>query len=208
MTPVAWVLLALAGVLAGGPRPDVGRKVGPAGSPRRRRRGWRGAGVAGEATLPLVLDLAAAALRAGRPLPEALLLAAPAAADPADPADSGDSGAAGSEVAGTLRRVAGLLRLGAEPRQAWGSVATGDALGPVVPVAVRSAASGIKLAGAFERLAGDLRAERAARAAARAQRAGIFAMAPLAACFLPSFVCLGVIPVVVGLAARALGGAS
>jgi hypothetical protein len=30
-------------------------------------------------------------------------------------------------------------------------------------------------------------------------------MAPLAACFLPSFVCLGVVPVVVGMAQSALG---
>jgi len=129
-------------------------------------------------------------LRAGRPLPEALALAAPAAGD-------GTSDA--------LHRVAALLRLGADPRGAWRSVADDHALAPVVPVAIRSAGSGIKVAGAFERLAVELRAERATRAAERAERAGIFAMAPLAACFLPSFVCLGVIPVVVGLAGRALG---
>lgn len=67
-------------------------------------------------------------------------------------------------------------------------------------VAIRSAASGIKIATAFERLAGELRAERIAAMSVRAYRAGVLAMAPLAACYLPSFVCLGVVPVVVGIA--------
>jgi pilus assembly protein TadC len=75
----------------------------------------------------------------------------------------------------------------------------------VAGVAVRSATSGIKLAAAFERLAAELRAERRAVAAVRAHRAGVAAMAPLAACFLPSFVCLGVVPVLVGMAKSALG---
>jgi pilus assembly protein TadC len=63
----------------------------------------------------------------------------------------------------------------------------------------------LKLAAAFERLAAQLRTERRAAAAVRAHRAGVKAMAPLAACFLPSFVCLGVVPVVVGVAKSAFG---
>jgi len=140
--------------------------------------------------LPLVLDLTAAALRAGRPLADALSLGAAAGA----PA-----------TAEQLRRVAGLCRLGADPVQAWAAMPAGGALAAVAPVAVRSAASGSKLAAAFERLAGDLRAQRAADAAARAHRAGVAALAPLAACFLPSFVCVGVVPVVVGVARSSLG---
>jgi Flp pilus assembly protein TadB len=143
-----------------------------------------------DAALALVLDLVATALRSGRPLPDALALAAPAARP---------------DVNRTLQRVAGLLRLGADPQQAWSASARAGPLAAVAVVAVRSATSGIKLAAAFERLATDLRAERSAAAAARAHRAGIVAMAPLAACFLPSFVCLGVIPVVVGIASKALG---
>ncbi len=186
MTAAGWLLLAVAVAIAGDPR--ARSTVGAAthtGSGLRRRPER-----VADGALPLVLDLVAAALRAGRPLPEALMLAAPAGAD---------------RTSGPIQRVAGLLRLGAEPEQAWSSAADDAALRPVLPVAIRSSGSGIKLAGAFERLASELRAERAARAAERAQRAGIFAMAPLAACFLPSFVCLGVIPVVVGLASRALG---
>jgi Flp pilus assembly protein TadB len=140
--------------------------------------------------LPLVLDLAAAALRSGRPVAAALALAAPAG---------------GPDTTATLLRVAGLSRLGADAAQAWSAVPRAGPLGELAGVAVRSAASGIKLAAALERLAAQLRAERRAAAAARAARAGVSAMAPLAACFLPSFVCLGVIPVIVGVAKTAFG---
>jgi Flp pilus assembly protein TadB len=143
-----------------------------------------------DAAVPLLLDLAAAVLRSGRPLPDALTLAAPAAR---------------ADTAATLARVAGLCRLGADPAQAWSIVPRDGPLAAVVPVAVRSATSGSKLAAAFERLAGELRAERSASAAVRAHRAGVTALAPLAACFLPSFVCLGVVPVVVGVARSTIG---
>jgi Flp pilus assembly protein TadB len=150
----------------------------------------RPARTAADRSLALVLDLAAAALRSGRPLGDALTLAAPAA----EPS-----------TAATLRRVAGLCALGADAAQAWSAVPRDGPLGEVAAVAVRSATSGIKLAGALERLATEIRADCAATAAVRAHRAGVSAMAPLAACFLPSFVCLGVIPVVVGIAKAALG---
>jgi len=174
MTAAGWLLVAAAILLV----------------PPRARRAGRASRRGPDPALPFVLDLAAAALRAGRPLAEALELSAPAG--------RADSAAA-------LVRVARLLRLGAEPATAWASVAGTDPVAAIVPVAVRSATSGVKLAGACERLAAELRADRRARAAARAQRAGVFAMGPLAACFLPSFTCLGVIPTVVGIAATALG---
>jgi Flp pilus assembly protein TadB len=150
----------------------------------------RPVGTAADRSLALVLDLAAAALRSGRPLGDALTLAAPAAEPSA---------------AAILRRVAGLCALGADAAQAWSAVPRDGPLGEVAAVAVRSATSGIKLAGALERLATEIRDNCAATAAVRAHRAGVSAMAPLAACFLPSFVCLGVIPVVVGIAKTALG---
>jgi Flp pilus assembly protein TadB len=138
--------------------------------------------------LPLVLDLAAAALRSGRPVADALALAAPAAE---------------AHTAVALDRVAALTRLGADPAQAWSAVPRDGPLTEVARVAIRSAASGLRLASGFERLAGELRVDRAAAAAVRAHRAAVGSMAPLAACFLPSFVCLGVVPVVVGVARNA-----
>jgi pilus assembly protein TadC len=139
--------------------------------------------------LALVLDLAAAGLRSGRPLAIALARAAPAGSAP---------------LAALLTRVAALDGLGAGPAESWSGLPRDGPLGEVARVAQRSAASGLKLAAGFERLAVEIRADRAAAAAARAHRAGVMAVAPLAACFLPSFICLGVIPVVVGVGQQVL----
>lgn len=140
--------------------------------------------------LALALDLVASALRAGQPLPTALSLAAPVA------------GASSRQLA----RVAGLLRLGADPDEAWAAVED-PALAPVAAAARRSAASGIRLAAAFERLATDLRTESRAAAEARARRVEVFSAAPLGLCFLPAFVCLGIAPIIVGVAGGVLAGA-
>ncbi|HZY74813.1 MAG TPA: type II secretion system F family protein, partial [Jatrophihabitantaceae bacterium] len=56
------------------------------------------------------------------------------------------------------------------------------------------------LARTFTQLAEDTRAEVQADALARANRAGVLAMAPLGLCFLPAFLCLGIVPTVVGIA--------
>ena len=178
MSAWAWILIGVAVALV-----PAGDRVG---APRRRSADDP------DPALPLVLDLLAAALRAGRPVADAVELAAAAAR---------------AETADALARVARLLRLGADPAAAWQAIAAPDRAGvaALIPVAIRSAVSGAKLAAAAQRLAAELRADRRAAAAARAQRAGVFAMAPLAACFLPSFVCLGIVPTVVGVAAGALG---
>lgn len=180
MTATSWLLVAVAVLAMPGSPLTRGR---PDGWPGRRDRRLP------ERSLPLTLDLAAAALRSGRPVAEALLLSAPAA---------------GTGLRATLVQVAGLLRLGADADQAWAAVPRDGALGELATAAVRSSDSGSKLAAAFERLAMEVRAQRAVEAAIRAQRAGVHAMGPLAACFLPSFVCLGVIPVVVGMARMVL----
>jgi len=137
--------------------------------------------------LPLTLDLVAAALRSGRPVPDALVVVV------------------GGRRSDPLREVARRLRDGADAEDAWQSVIDDVDLGVVARVAVRSSSSGARLAAAFERLAGELRSERAAAATARAHRVGVYAMAPLGLCFLPAFVCVGIVPVVLGIA-RTLEG--
>jgi Flp pilus assembly protein TadB len=137
-----------------------------------------------DASLALALDLAAASLRAGQPIAAALTLAAPAA----------------STAAPGLLRAAGLLRLGAPAAEAWAELAADPALAPVARLAARSADSGIRLAAGLEQLAADVRAQLRSAAQSRAHRAGIWAVAPLGLCFLPAFVCLGIVPVVVGVA--------
>jgi len=141
--------------------------------------------------IPLVLDLLAAALRSGQPVVAAVSLVAPLAGEP---------------LTTQLGKVAGLLRFGADPATAW--AALGDpTLAPIARTAVRSAESGVRLARSFELLAAELRDEARAAAVARAHRAGVWAMAPLGLCFLPAFACLGVLPVIVGIARGVLSGA-
>ncbi|MCU1621436.1 MAG: hypothetical protein JWL79_281, partial [Frankiales bacterium] len=50
------------------------------------------------------------------------------------------------------------------------------------------------------RVAADARRRQAVDAHRRAARAGVLAVLPLGACFLPAFVLLGVVPAVIGLA--------
>ena len=73
-------------------------------------------------------------------------------------------------------------------------------------MAARSVRSGACLADAVSELAGQCRAAVEDAAAARAERAGVLIGGPLGLCFLPAFVCLGIVPVVIGLATRVLGG--
>jgi Flp pilus assembly protein TadB len=148
-------------------------------------------GIEDVARMPLVLDLGATILRTGQPVDSALTLAA---------------AAAGPRLQDELRRTAGLLRLGAEPELAWSEVAADARLRPVAVVAVRSADSGIRLAEGWSALAHELRAEAVTAANARAVRAGTWVMAPLGLCFLPAFVCLGIAPVIVGIATGLISG--
>lgn len=134
------------------------------------------------ADLPLAADLLAAALRAGAPVERAVEAVAEAL---------------GGSLGDRLDRVARMLRLGGEPREAWAyltPVPGGDRL---VASAVRSSASGAAMAGALNRLADDLRADRATRAEAAARRAGVLIVLPLGLCFLPAFILAGLVPVIV-----------
>ncbi len=97
-----------------------------------------------------------------------------------------------------LQRAADLLTLGADPETAW-SAGAGD-LEPLSRLARRSASSGTALAQGVRELADQLRQDALHAAAANAERAGVLIAGPLGLCFLPAFVCLGVVPVVVGLA--------
>lgn len=189
---IAGVAAVAVGLAALGPWPGllVGGVLAPVSVHLVRRLDERRVPTPPARSLGLCLDLVAAALRSGQPVPAALALAAPAA---------------GPEVGAELGQVARLLRLGAEPAEAWRGVAEDGPLGPVAQAACRSADSGIRLARGLEQVAGEVRAEIRAAAQARAQRAGVLAMAPLGLCFLPAFVCLGVVPVVVGIARDAFG---
>lgn len=157
------------------------RKLEPARA--RRRRQDR------DAELPLTLDLLSVCLQAGMPLVAALETVADALPGP---------------FSDDLRVVAGLQRLGAAPAAAWADLATDQDLAPVARAVGRSAESGGRLAAAFDRLAAERRSALAASGLARARTAGVVAMAPLGLCFLPAFICLGIVPIVLSLATEVL----
>jgi hypothetical protein len=143
----------------------------------------------GGAELAGCWELLAACLEAGLPVAGAVL----ATATPL-------SGAAGHG----LRRVAGLLELGADPVDAWRTVEHRPALAAFARAAARSAGTGAALACVARTEAGRLRAALSDTAQARAQRAAVLITGPLGLCFLPAFLVLGVAPVVIGLASEAL----
>ncbi|MDT5336455.1 MAG: hypothetical protein QOD90_1960 [Mycobacterium sp.] len=109
-------------------------------------------------------------------------------------------------LADVLGRAADLLALGADPVTAWPSTgATGDAhVEGLCRLARRSASSGTALAQAVSELADQSRLDAADSARAAAERASVLIAGPLGVCYLPAFVCLGIIPVVVGLAGDVL----
>jgi Type II secretion system (T2SS), protein F len=134
-------------------------------------------------------DLLAACLRAGLPAPAAIRAV---------------SGVAPVGCAEALRRTAELLALGSDPVRAWAPALADPTTAALARGARRSARSGTALAGVAAGLAGRIRADAADAAEARAQRAAVLITGPLGLCFLPAFLCLGVVPVVVGLADRLL----
>ncbi|NEB77008.1 hypothetical protein G3I40_17540, partial [Streptomyces sp. SID14478] len=70
----------------------------------------------------------------------------------------------------------------------------------------RAGESGAPAAAPVARFAAECRAERGRRATAVARRAAVVITAPVGLCFLPAFLVIGVLPVVIGLAGGVLGG--
>ena len=159
-----------------------------------------------------------------RDLPVAMDLLAACLAGGAHPAHA--AAAVGAAVGGAcgdrFTAVAGALRAGSPPELAWAVLAAppgpagpgpagsgpagspDDPLAPVARLLVRAATGGAPVAVPVGRLAADVRATGSAQAQQAARRVGVLVVAPLGLCFLPAFVLLGVVPVVLGLAAPML----
>ena len=147
------------------------------------------------------LDLFAVCLRAGLTVPAAALAVAQTAP---------------AVLAEPLTATAELLELGAEPERAW-STPLGDLSArrkssdtdyfeQLSMLARRSARAGSALSAQIGELAAETRRRAHDDAHARAERAGVLVSGPLGLCFLPAFVCLGIVPVVIGLAGSTLSG--
>lgn len=141
--------------------------------------------------LPLASDLLAACIAAGA----GPVVAAQAVGE-----------ALGGPVGDALARGAAEVRLGGEPSEAWLGLAALPGAGALARLLERADVSGLPAAGPVGRLAGEVRAERARAATGRARRAAVMVTAPVGLCFLPAFIAIGVLPVVIGLAGGVLGG--
>jgi len=185
---LAAVLLALAVLLAGGRL----RSADPATDDAPAVTG------ASESDDPLAvasaLDVFAACLSSGM-----AVAAAARATSPFAPRD----------LAEVLDRAADLLAVGVDATAVWSTVDSGEPrVEALCRLARRSAASGSALAQAVSELADQSRRDAADSARAAAERASVLIAGPLGVCYLPAFVCLGIVPVVVGLAGDVLESGS
>jgi pilus assembly protein TadC len=134
--------------------------------------------------VPVVIDLVAGCLDAGLTLPESLLIAANVAPD---------------GLAAHCRATAASLRAGAPAGEAWQAWRDEPALAPAARSATRTAHSGAALAGELRRTAHRLRLRRRSALQRKVRQSSVWLVVPLGVCFLPAFVLVAVVPVVVGL---------
>ncbi|MET7733726.1 type II secretion system F family protein [Streptomyces sp. NPDC005402] len=184
-------------VLVGGVAGAVVGLAVAAGLWRWRLRQTAGVGV-GEADareaarqLPLAADLLAACIAAGA----GPVIAAQAVGE-----------ALGGPVGEGLARGAAEVRLGGEPGDAWRRLASTPGAGALARLLERADVTGLPAAGPVAGLAADARADWGRAATARARKAAVLVTAPVGLCFLPAFIAIGVLPIVVGLAGGVLGG--
>lgn len=141
--------------------------------------------------LPLAADLLAACIAAG--------------ASPVSAAQAVGEALQGP-VGERLARGAAEIRLGAEAADAWQRLAALPGAAALARLLERAGDSGVPAAARVGRLAAEARDEWSRAATARARRAGVMVTVPVGLCFLPAFIAIGVLPVVIGLAGGLLGG--
>ncbi|NOJ60154.1 MULTISPECIES: type II secretion system F family protein [unclassified Arthrobacter] len=163
-------------------------------------RGWRASGDRDSpkaAVHPLdpavMIDLLGAMLVAGAPVGESLAALAGSSPPP---------------VAQGLRRVTGALALGSDWDAAWNSaISQSDRPTRKVLAELRdalrfAALTGASSAGMVHAYAAQLRRRRNGEAERRAATLGVRLVVPLGLCYLPAFICLGVLPMVLALLPR------
>ena len=172
-------------------------RVGPVRPRMRAPRRWlssrltRPASDSAPAGLPEALELLAAALASGVPLVRALEIL---------------SDVSDQEVSMALDLVRRSLQLGSGEPEAWllvREVPGWEAVAPDLAMAAESGASVLELLSVH---AAELRRDVASAAHRRARAVGVRAVLPLIVCFLPAFVLVGVVPIIVGLVSGFLGG--
>jgi len=137
--------------------------------------------------LPHLVDLLAAALRGGATPGDGIRMACGALPGPA---------------ADRLSAVTGRLDLGVDPERVWTSLADDPDLAPLGRALARSHRTGAAVVATIERLADELARSARAHVEERARAVGVKAALPLGLCLLPSFLLLGIVPLVVGMLAE------
>jgi len=147
------------------------------------------------AALPMGATLLATCLRVGRPV---------------EPSVAAVGAALGGPLGDEFVHVAASLALGAAPSQAWHRLlsqpATARFARTLARTLVRTWESGAPLAETLESLAVACRATARAAAQQRAKAVGVQTAAPLGLCFLPAFVAVGLVPVIVGVVSGVISG--
>ena len=134
--------------------------------------------------LPHLVGLLASVLRTGAAPEEAVRTVVAALPGPA---------------ADRLGVVPERLAVGLDPVRVWSDLAADPGLAPLGRALARSAATGAPVAAVVSRLADDLRDDSRSRVEEQARAVGVRAAVPLGLCLLPSFLLLGIVPLVAGL---------
>lgn len=134
--------------------------------------------------VPVVIELLAGCLSAGLTMADSLE-AASVAGDPVTTA--------------ACLAAAAALRRGAPAAEAWQSWMSDPWLEPVARSTARTTQTGASVADELQRVAARIRSRRHARLQQRVQQASIWVVIPLGLFFLPAFVLVAVVPIVIGL---------
>lgn len=133
--------------------------------------------------LPLAIDLLSACAAVGRPTDRTLGVV---------------SLAVGGPLAARFDGLHARLALGADPAAEWKRFGAEQQLAALARTMLRTLESGAPVAASLSRLADDTRRERRTQSQIRARSVGVKAAGPLALCFLPAFMVIGVVPTVAG----------
>ena len=104
-----------------------------------------------------------------------------------------------------LGRVSASLNFGASSTEAWADADPEGALAALSVAFIRSESSGAPIADVLAATAAGLRRRRRREVEVAARSAGVRAVGPLAACFLPAFLLVGTMPVIASMAEVVLG---
>ena len=141
--------------------------------------------IALRAQLPMVCDLLSATLASGASIAAAMSAVSVAVSEPAS---------------ATLHRVERALQLGTPASQVWSTPQAEPEFVRIAEAFLRSSESGAPIAELLVGVADDERRVKRSAVEVAARSAGVKAVMPLAACYLPAFILLGVVPVVASMA--------